>query len=126
MSDRDTVTLTRAEYAALMERLEDAEDAQALAAHRARVKEIGEDAALAGCLPIELVRRMIEGEHPLRIWREHRGLSGQQLAAKSGVSQPYISDIELRKKPGSVDAFAKLAKALNVKIDDLVDDRKAA
>ena len=120
----DTVTLTRAEYAALLARLEDAEDTNVLAAHRERVKEAGEEAALADCLPIELVRRMIEGEHPIRIWREHRGLSGQQLAAASGVPQPYISDIELRKKPGSLDAFTKLAKALRVKIDDLVEDRQ--
>jgi predicted XRE-type DNA-binding protein len=123
MSRSDTVTLTRAEYTALMERLEDAEDTRTLAAHRARVKKIGVDAVLADGLPMELVRRMIEGEHPVRIWREHRGLSGQQLATISGVSQPYISDIELRKKPGSVDALAKLAKALGVKIDDLVDER---
>jgi ribosome-binding protein aMBF1 (putative translation factor) len=123
MSRSDTVTLTRAEYAALMERLEDAEDAQTLASHRARVKKIGVDAVLADGLPMELVRRMIAGEHPVRIWREHRGLSGQQLATASGVSQPYISDIERRKKPGSVDALAKLAKALGVKIDDLVDER---
>lgn len=118
----DTITLTRAEYDALIARLEDAEDTAALAEHRAHMKE-SPDKTLADCLPMALVGRLIEGEHPLRIWREHRGLTGKQLAEAAGVPQPYISDIELRKKPGSIDAHAKLAKALDVTIDDLVDTR---
>jgi len=116
----DTVTLTRAEYEAILDRVEDAEDAAAVAEHRALVAAHGEEAIYADSLPMPLVSRMLQGEHPLRVWREHRGLTGKQLAAASGVPQGYISEIESRKKPGSLNAMVKLAQALALKIDDLV------
>ena len=56
------------------------------------------------------------------VWREHRKLSGAKLAALSGVPQSYISEIETRKKPGSLDAMAKPARALGVMIDDLASE----
>jgi len=116
----DTVVLSRAEYEALLERIEDAEDAAALAEHRAYEKAVGKDVARANYLPAEAVDRLIAGESPLLVWRKHRGLSGQQLAELSGVPQSYISEIERAVKPGSVQALSKLASALGVTIDDLV------
>ncbi len=79
----------------------------------------GWDVVTRDCLPIALVERKLAGEHPLRIWREQRGLSGAALAKLSGVPQSYISDIGTGKKPGSIGAFGKLATALGLKIDDL-------
>ena len=116
----DTVTLSRAEYEALLERIEDAEDAAALAEHRAYEKAVGKEVARADYIPAALVDRLIAGEHPLLIWRTHRGFSGQRLAELSGVPQSYISEIERGVKPGSVSALGKLAKALKLDIDDLV------
>jgi hypothetical protein len=116
----DTVVLSRAEYEALLERIEDAEDAAALAEHRAHEARIGVDAARADYLPTELVDRLIAGESPLLIWRKHRGFSGQQLAEISGVPQSYISEIERGTKPGSVQALARLSKALGVTIEDVI------
>ena len=71
-------------------------------------------------LPDELVDRLLEGEHPLRLWRECRGLTMEALAEKTGTGQSYISDIETGKKAGSVAALKKLADALGVTIDDIV------
>ena len=71
-------------------------------------------------LPAAMVRRMIDGEHPVRVWREYRGLTGAELAAFSGVSASYLSEIERSEKPGSVAAMKKLAAALGVSVDDLV------
>lgn len=116
----DTVTLSRAEYEALLERAEDAEDRLALIQTRARREAIGEEAWLAECLPAELMRRMIEGESPVRIWREHRGLTGKALAETAGVQPGYLSEIETGKKPGSLDAMARIARALKVPMEDLV------
>jgi DNA-binding XRE family transcriptional regulator len=116
----DTVSLSRAEYEALLDRIEDAEDRATIAEHRAREATLGKSVARANYLPAALVDRLIAGEHPLRVWREHRGLTGLQIAQASGVPQSYVSEIETRKKPGSLDAMAKLAKALGVTIDDLV------
>jgi len=71
-------------------------------------------------LALDEADRLAKGESPVRVWREHRKLTMQALAAKSGVPQPYISEIETGKKPGSLKATAALAKALNLAIDDLV------
>jgi ribosome-binding protein aMBF1 (putative translation factor) len=115
----DTVTLTRAEYEALIERIEDAEDLAAVAAAEAREAALGKEKARADYLPIELVRRLSAGEHPVRVWRAHRGLSREVLAAAAGIAPSYLSEIETRRKPGSFGALAKLAAALHISLDDL-------
>jgi DNA-binding Xre family transcriptional regulator len=120
MSDTtETVTLTRAEYEALIARLEDAEDLAVVAAAEAREAALGKESARADYLPIELVRRLSAGEHPVRVWRAHRGLTREALAAAAGIAPSYLSEIETRRKPGSFSALAKLAAALRVSLDDL-------
>ena len=120
MSDTsETVTLSRAEYEALMERLEEAEDLAAIVAAEAREATLSKEKARADYLPIELVRRLSAGEHPVRVWRTHRGLTREALAAAAGIAPSYLSEIETRRKPGSFGALAKLAAALCISLDDL-------
>jgi hypothetical protein len=120
MSDAsETVTLTRAEYEALIERLEEAEDLATVAAAEAREAALGKEKARADYLPIELVRRLSAGEHPVRVWRAHRGLGRDALAAAAGIAPSYLTEIETRRKPGSFAALTKLAAALSISLDDL-------
>ena len=99
--------------------MEDAEDLAAVAAAEAREAALGEEKARADYLPIELVRRLSAGEHPVRVWRVHRGLGRDALAAAAGIAPSYLSEIETRHKPDSFGALAKLAKALHISLDDL-------
>jgi DNA-binding XRE family transcriptional regulator len=115
----DTITLSRAEYEALIERIEDAEDNTFLDAVVARERAIGTENARADYLPAELVRRLIDGEHPVRVWRAHRGLTREALAGIAGIAPSYLSEIETRRKPGSFHALARLAVALHISLDDL-------
>ena len=85
MSKRDSVTLTCADYEALLDRIEDAEDRAAVAASEAREKALGKEAARKDALPGELVSALIAGTHPVRVWRKHRGLAVTQLADEIGV-----------------------------------------
>ena len=110
----DTVLLRRADYEALVREAESAGDAVQIRAAEARVAA-GRDEYV----PIELTRRLIAGETPVRVWREHRGLSARALAARAGISAAYLSQIETGKKPGSFDAMARLARALGVDMEDL-------
>jgi len=120
MSEKsETVTLSRAEYDALIERLEDAEDLATVAAAEAREAVLGKEKARVEHLPIELVRRLSAGEHPVRVWRAHRGLTRAALAAADANAPSYLSEIETRRKPGSFTALAKLAAALHISLDDL-------
>jgi alkylation response protein AidB-like acyl-CoA dehydrogenase len=78
---KNTVTLPRAEYEALLEQkevvkrlqdeLEDLADA-AFLQQLQRDQEAGVDTG--ELFPAELVSRLLDsGQHPLRIWREYRG-----------------------------------------------------
>jgi hypothetical protein len=127
MSD-DTVTLPRAEYEALLkqkELVQSLQDALEDATDAAFMQQVERDLE-AGIhkgeyFPSELVDRLLEGkEHRLRVWRDYRTFTMQQLEAKSGIKQSYISEIETGKKPGSIATMKALADALDVTIDDLV------
>lgn len=110
-----TVTLSRRDFEALVEELE---DAQAVAAYRHAKAQIATEGS--DPLPVEMVERLIAGENPVRVWRQHRKLTARALAAKAGVNAGYLSMIENNHKPGSIAAMTRLAAALDLRIDDLV------
>src|SRR5204862_7943421 len=100
------------------ERLEDLEDTATLDRLEARLAA-DPKGALDDYLPIDLVKRLSAGEHPIRVWRAHRGMTREALASAAGVAPSYLSEIETRRKPGSFAALAKLASALRISLDDL-------
>ena len=116
----DTVTMRTVDYEALITAAEDAEDIATLLAAGAREEAIGKAEARADNPSDELVGRLLDGEHPVKIWREHRGFPCLALAKAAGVSRSYLAEIERGKKPGSVSAYRSLAKALGVTVDDLL------
>lgn len=71
-------------------------------------------------VPFELAERIADGEHPVRVWREYRGMKAGELAARAGVAASYLSDIENGKKPGSAKALKRIASALDLAVDDLI------
>jgi DNA-binding Xre family transcriptional regulator len=117
--DTETVTLRRADYESLIEHLEDTLDNALIKNLDDRLKGGGAD-VLADYLSAELVQRLIAGESPVRIWREHRGLSARDLAAAAGMTPTYLSEIETGRKPGSLATMARIARALGISLDDLV------
>ncbi|HJM50334.1 MAG TPA: helix-turn-helix transcriptional regulator [Alphaproteobacteria bacterium] len=108
------VVLPVAEYEALVSALEDAEDiAAADAAQAARTR--GEE-----LVPGKVVSRLLAGDNPVRVWRNHRGLRQRDLAQAAKIGQSYLSQIELGAREGTLETMAKLARALGVDLDDLV------
>ena len=65
-------------------------------------------------IPAEVAFAVADGAHPVRAWREHRGLSQDALAADSGLSKPFVSQIEGGKRAGTTTTLKKLAAALQV------------
>jgi DNA-binding XRE family transcriptional regulator len=116
----ETVTMSRAEYDALIERIEDAEDAAAFDAFERRLARDGVDAVVACAFTAEQLDRYLSGEHPIRIWREARALSARALAEQAGISPAYLSQIETGQRDGTVDLYARIARILCVTVDDLV------
>lgn len=105
------VTIERAEY----ERLKSVEEE--LADIIAFDKAIGDGGE---SIPAEHVKRLIDGESPLRVYRDLRGLTQAQLSERSGVSRVQIAEIEAQRRSGSVETVRKLAEALSIAVDDLI------
>jgi DNA-binding XRE family transcriptional regulator len=100
--------------AALAARAEDATFAAHLESERGESVEI--------TIPLEVIEAKLDGVHPIRAWRDYRGWTQSQLASKSGVGRDLIAQIETRRKNGSVDTLDRLARALGVPIESLIED----
>lgn len=70
-------------------------------------------------VPAEIAERLLDGENPVRVWREHRGMNGQALAKKAQISAAYLSQIEGGQRDGSFETMRKIAEALQISLDDL-------
>lgn len=71
-------------------------------------------------IPSEVTYALLDGGNPIRVWREYRGLTQQQVAAEAGISKPYLSQLESGQRNGTAEVLAAVARALNVSLDDLV------
>lgn len=118
----ETITRRGREFAVipvkeLQKLIEDAAmlaDVKAYDAAKARLED-GEDELI----PLEITERRLNGESPLRVWREHRKLTQAELAKMSKVSRALIAAIETKRKTGSVSTSKKLGAALDVSWEQL-------
>jgi ribosome-binding protein aMBF1 (putative translation factor) len=115
-----TVTLRKRDWRALIARLEDLEDAAAIAERRAHEAKVGKEVARRDYLTGDEVRRILDDESPVKVWREKRGLSQRELGEQAGVSSSYLAEIETGKKPGSAEALRKLSRVLAIPMENLV------
>jgi transcriptional regulator with XRE-family HTH domain len=72
-------------------------------------------------VPTHLKYRLILGES-IRAYRKQCRLSQEKLAEKAELHPVYISAVERGVKTISMDALVRIAKALDVRIRDLVKD----
>lgn len=72
-------------------------------------------------IPTKYAERLIAGENPIKVWREYRGMTQAKLAKLIDISIPYLSQIEHGERTPSTEVLKKLAHALKVALDDLVD-----
>ncbi|MFC3172965.1 helix-turn-helix transcriptional regulator [Novosphingobium bradum] len=110
----EMITIPLEEYRALQAASEDLADLRAYDRATAALSA-GEDELV----PAAVVDRLLAGQSPLRVWREHRALTQSALAATSGVNRVQIADIEAGRKKGSLETARKLAEALAIALDDL-------
>ena len=104
------------DYKHFLELLEDEADARTIAEFH--------EAYTAGrefMVPGEIVRSELEGKSPIKLWREYRGLTQQELGKLAGISKPYLSQIETGKRQGTVETLTAIAHALEVPLEILTD-----
>ena len=102
------------QYQQYLEAIEMLEDIQAFDEAKRAIAE-GEE-----LIPSSVTYAILDGANPIRVWREHRGLTQQQLADRARISKPYLSQLESGKRSGSTEVLSALAEALGVSLDDLV------
>src|SRR5579859_1103180 len=61
-----------------------------------------ERAKRADELPEDMLKRKHKGESPIKLWREHRGMTQEQLADSANLSKSFLSTIESGKRTGTI------------------------
>ncbi len=71
-------------------------------------------------LPDDVLEQLSLGHiNPIKIIRKYRGMTQGDLAEASGISRPYLTEIETGRKDGSIRALKSIAAALNVSLEIL-------
>jgi DNA-binding XRE family transcriptional regulator len=103
------------EYLQLLDQSELLEDIRDFDAINAAIERHEEE-----LIPAEVVYAILDGANPIKVWREYRELTQQQLADTTGISKPYLSQIETGKRAGTTEILSAIAKALDVSLEELV------
>ena len=74
-------------------------------------------------VPLQVIRAKLDGAHPLKAWREYRGITQAELASRSAVARDLIAQTETHKKQGSVTTLDRLARALVIPIEGLIAEQ---
>ena len=108
------VLLSRDEFARLAEAAEHYEDIVAAVKGQER-REAGEE-----YFPAELVKQLLDGENPLKVWRTYRGFTLESLADQVGRQGSFISKLEKGRAQGGIKLWQQIAKVLKVDLEDLL------
>lgn len=72
-------------------------------------------------MPVRVrLKKLQRNRHFIREWREHRGLTQEQLAERIGASGATVSRIEKGAAPYTQDALEAIAYALQCEVVDLL------
>ena len=116
----DLAVLPRKDYDRLMaiaaEARDDAVDANVIKASLDNIKRGREI-----ILPRIVMARLDAGDNAVRVMREWREMPQGELAVAVEISQSYLSEIESGRRKGPAALQKKLARALGVPIDLLID-----
>jgi DNA-binding XRE family transcriptional regulator len=116
----DLAVLPRTDYDRLIALAAEAqEDAAASRIVRNSMRALREGREVV--LPKAVVDRLANGDNPVRVIREWRGMIQGELAIAVGISQNYLSEIETGRRKGPAELQKKFARALGVPMDVLIE-----
>jgi DNA-binding XRE family transcriptional regulator len=119
MSSVSYVTTPGGEELAILPR----RDWEAMKESLDHARAIGEfRAGKAPGLSTDEARALVAAVSPLAFWRKYRGLTQAVLATSAGIAQNYLSEIENGRRGGDVMLWLRLARALDLPVEVLVDE----
>ncbi len=68
------------------------------------------------------MRELLAATTPLAFWRRKRRITQAKLAEAAGITQNYLSGLETGKRKGSPAHWLKIARALDLPLEDLVTE----
>jgi len=71
-------------------------------------------------LPDDLKARLLGGENAIRIWREFRGLSLEELAKRADVTESFVALVDRGRPTCRIDKLKRIAEALGVHLENIV------
>jgi len=104
-------------YLELIEKAELLQDIQDYDSAKAALERGDEE-----LIPAEVLNAILDGDNPIRVWREYRSLSQVELALKTGISVPYLSQLECDKRKGSLKVLSAIARNLGITLDLITAD----
>ena len=72
-------------------------------------------------IPSQVVYALLDGENPVRVWREYRGVALADLAGRAGISLFDLTQIEAGKQLPATDVLARIAVILQIEPEDLIE-----
>lgn len=98
-----------AQYNQILEELEMLEDIRDFR----EAKAVDEES-----FPGEVIDRLIlDKENPIKVFREYRGLTQEQLADKTGIQRTDLAAMETGKEPDSPKTLKAIAEVLDLDVD---------
>lgn len=71
--------------------------------------------------PNEVVKANVRGDSLIKAWREYLNLTQAELASKAGMKQSALARLETNTTNPRKSTLLKLAEALGVTVDQLID-----
>ena len=109
------VILPEDDFERLVDRAEDAADSDTIG--RSQTALAQNDEELLSEADLDALRHAAA---PTAFWRHKRGLSENELAARSGVDLQILAAVERGEDARDIRTYRRLATALGITIDDLV------
>ena len=107
------VLVPAADYTRLLQELEDAADVSAVMHHQAHPQPT---------IPGIVANAILDGDNPVRAWRQYRSMGVSELARRTGLSRGYVHAVEAGAKQMSVGTLVKVGEALDANIAFLISE----
>ena len=85
-----------------------------------KIRPLLDREAIRSAIPHDIVRHNVLDNVPMiKAWREHLGMTQQELTVKAGVTQPAIAKLEQPGASPRKETLKKLAKAMGLTMEQI-------